>query len=108
MRIYLGGCVIEQSDAEFLAEDSTPNIVYCVDERDKIFCSVSDAQEYGETLAPVWNGDMYVSEYAVNIYWDDEKMEYALHDEDDAPLAFTGRYWTLTPDGWKEWKEEQA
>jgi len=77
---------------------------YSVDEDDMVFDSLDDAKEYGESIRDGWHGDMFICEYRRNIRFDEKEFEYERINEAESDLSFTGRYWTLTPDGWREEK----
>lgn len=102
MKIYIGNSVIEHTEAEELIGIGTGKTVYCIDERDDIYRTPERAMEEAETLADGWIGDLCVCEYKINLCFGQEPCEYALAYESDAPLAFTGRFWRKTANGWKE------
>lgn len=102
MIIHLGNSAIECNEAEELVRIGTGKTVYCIDERDDIYHTPEQAMDDAEVLFGTWIGNLCVCEYKVNITYNDEDGRYELVDNNEAPLSFTGRYWTHTDDGWKE------
>ncbi len=102
MNIEINGCTVEESLAQRLTAEDAPEFVYSVDELDDIFVTPEEAMAYGDKHADGWIGDMNVGEYRNNLRFDEEKREYTLADWDEAPLSFTGRYWTRKNEEWVE------
>ena len=87
---------------DFLTEYESGHLFYSVDETDEVFDNLEDAQEYGKSISGDWVGEMNVCEYLCNVRYNEGDLQYEKIDECDSELAFTGKYWTLKPDGWRE------
>lgn len=106
MTIQLNGYVIEESEAEKILNSGFPE-VYSIDDTDKNFFSLEDAQEYAREILDdlsgrggSWLGDMCISKYRVNFRWNDDTYEYELIDEFGAVLEFANECWTLKNGAW--------
>lgn len=102
MNIEINGCTVEESLAQMLTAEDAPELVYSVDELEGVFPTPEEAMAYGDEHADGWIGDMTACEYRNNLRFDEEKWRYALADESQPPLSFTGRYWTRKGGKWTE------
>ena len=100
--ITINGFTVEESLAQMLVSDDAPEFVYEIDEVEETFLTPEKAMEYAEDIVEGWVGDLNVCEYRNNLRFDEEKREYTLADWDEAPLSFTGRYWTRKNEEWVE------
>lgn len=102
MNVEINGFTVEESLAQMLTAHDAPELVYSVDELDEVFPTPEEAMAYGDEHADGWIGDMNVCEYRNNLRFDEEKWEYFLAVQGEAPLSFTGRYWVRKGGKWTE------
>ena len=111
MTIHLDGCAIEESEAEWLCSQEDGTLIYMIDELPEMYLSSDSAMEAGNRIKEDWVGDMYVTEYSINIGFDpdnpenDDSRGYYLRDYcGGACLIPTGKSWRTSSsmDYWEE------
>lgn len=111
MTINLNGCAIEESEAQWLCSQEDGTLIYMIDELPEMYLSSDSAMEAANRIKEEWIGDLYVTEYSINIGFDPDNPEnndnrgYYLIDSSEACLAFTGKCWR-TASNMNHWEEQ--